>query len=61
MRRNSIPLITGMFQSSRTTSGISGFAPCQSFLPIARFIDLERKRFENVASDLADHLRVIDD
>jgi hypothetical protein len=33
----------------------------QRFLAVARFLDLELKRFENVAGDLPDHLGVIDD
>ena len=60
-RRNSIPLITGMFQSSRITSGIAASQRRERLAPVLGLVDREIQGFEDVAGDLADHLAIIDD
>jgi hypothetical protein len=38
-----------------------GFAAREGFSPVSGFLDVEFKRFQDVARNLADHLGIIDD
>ena len=58
---NSIPFITGMFQSSRIRSGMRLAALGERILAVLGFGDFELEALDDVPRDLADHARVIDD
>ena len=56
-----MPLITGMFQSSRITSGMLASQRVERLAPVLGLVDGEVERLQDVAGDLADHLAIVDD
>ena len=60
-RRNSIPLITGMFQSRRMTSGMLASQRASASRPSSASSTEKFEHFQDVPGDLADHLAIIDD
>ena len=56
-----MPFITGMFQSSRTTSGICVAAGVQGLLAVLRLAHLEPRLLQNSRPTMADDARVVDD
>ena len=58
---NSMPVMTGMFQSSSTTSGMLSRHLLRPSWPIFGFIYGEAECFQDVARHFPDHARVVDD